>query len=77
MWNSEVVDLKAFTTAVGILVDGKLKGFNNSIIILLQLQRFPKFFKILDPPCKFYLAWICFGLLNFVVPLLLFEVKLS
>ena len=34
---------------------------------LLQLQLFPKFLKILDPPFKFYLAWMCFGLLNFVV----------
>ena len=34
---------------------------------LLQLQLFPKIFKILDPPFKFYPACICFGLLNIVV----------
>ena len=26
---------------------------------LLQLQIFPKFLKILDPPFDFYLAWDC------------------
>ena len=34
---------------------------------LLQLQLFPKFSKILGPPFKVCLAWICFGRMNYIV----------
>ena len=37
------------------------------ILQVLQLQLFPKFSKILGPPFKVCLAWICFGRLNYIV----------
>ena len=40
-----------------MLCKAEVKQLWNTSSDLLQLQLFPKFFKILDPPFKFYLSW--------------------
>ena len=43
------------------------KYVHDATHVVLQLQLFPKFLKILDPPFKFCLVWFYFRLLNSVV----------